>query len=64
MTTTLTGPPAWCATVESIPDALKENAAQFLVYTDLYCDDDNGYYQYYNTFMNDYWNPFIYTYII
>ena len=61
MTTTLTGPPAFCTTIENIPEALKENAAQFLVYTDYYCEDG---YQYYNTFMNDYWNPFIFTYII
>ena len=37
MTTTLTGPPAFCLAIENIPDALKQNAAQFLVYTDYYC---------------------------
>ena len=61
MASTLTGPPAACTTIDNIPAALKENAAQFLVYTDWYCDSG---YEYYNTFMNDYWNPFIYTYII
>ena len=38
MTTTLTGPPEFCTTIDNIPAALKENAAQFTVYTDYYCD--------------------------
>ena len=59
--TRLEGPPAFCATIDSIPEALKANAAQYLVYTDLYCDE---YYKYYNTFINDYWNPIIFTYIV
>ena len=61
MTTTLTGPPEFCTTIDNIPEALKANAAQFIVYTDLYCDSG---YEYYNTFINDYWNPIIFTYII
>ena len=58
---TLDGPPAFCTTIDSIPEALKENAAQYLVYTDYYCDTG---YVYYNTFINDYWNPIIFSYIV
>ena len=47
--------------IDSIPEALKANAAQFLVYTDFFCQDG---YKYYNTFVNDYWNPIIYKYIV
>ena len=57
----LVGPPEFCATIEAIPEALKANAAQFLVYTDYFCDDG---YVYYNTFVNDYWNPIIFQYIV
>ena len=59
--TRLEGPPAFCGVIDSIPEILKENAAQYLVYTDFYC---NTGYQYYNTFVNDYWNPIIFTYIV
>ena len=32
-----------------------------MVYTDYYCDSG---YEYYNTFVNDYWNPIIFTYVV
>ena len=57
MPTTLTGPPACRNTTDAIPEALKANAAQFIVYTDYFCNDG---YVYYNTFINDYWNPIIF----